>query len=100
MALWPGQDIAPVDIGAKVGFTGTNGEHLVQVYTASKHHSDQFAYFGIGDSKTKEIKIYRHQEVNGIQLFQSFKMGQVKKMSEVHTIVFPRFTSEKAIMFT
>jgi|LauGreDrversion4_2_1035121.scaffolds.fasta_scaffold116986_2 hypothetical protein len=49
MALWPGQDIAPVDIGAKVGFTGTNGEHLVQVYTASKHHSDQFAYFGVGD---------------------------------------------------
>ena len=78
MALWPGSDIAPVDIGGKVGFTGANDEHLVQVYSQTKHHSDQYAYFGLVDGKNKELKIFRHSDLNNISVFQVIKLSKVQ----------------------
>jgi hypothetical protein len=60
----PKQDIAPVDIGAKVGFNGTPEEHLVHVYPSIKHHSDQYGYLGLIDGKSKDLKIVRHSDMN------------------------------------
>jgi hypothetical protein len=83
-----------------VGFTGTSEDHLVNVYTPNQHHSDQFAYFGLIFGKQKELKIFRHSEIGAPELFKTFKLSDAKNLSEIHTVVLPKFTTEKIILFT
>ena len=50
--------------------------------------------------KHKELKIFRHSEVGAPELFKTFNLSAAKNLSEIHTVVLPKFTSEKLILFT
>lgn len=71
MALWSGANLAPENIGSKVNYQGSQDESLVQVYALVKHHSEYESYFGIADSKAKEVRVYRHKDSANFQLFQT-----------------------------
>ena len=50
--------------------------------------------------KQKELKIFRHSEIGAPEIFKTFKLSHATNLNEIHTVVLPKFTNEKIILFT
>ena len=85
---------------------GTHDESLLSVYWREKHHGDTNAYFGVLNRVTREIKIFKHANPSGdFQLVHSTTIPQSKalpseSLKAVHTISFPKYSHEHAVLFT
>ena len=50
--------------------------------------------------KSKELKIFRHSEIPAIEVFKTIKLGNAQDIDQIHTVVLPKFTNDKVILFT